>query len=141
MRRHHPGMAAEARRVVERSRSALRQEAAGQVVLPFARSYPVSAPAVVEQLVVPIGTTNELRYQEWRRSELGQQVFAAVRQRALGLVATGEMRIGTKALFEWVRSNHHLECNNTFTSFVARELRDTEPTLRAAIECRTRKST
>lgn len=81
------------------------------------------------------GATYEGDYQVWRRSEEGSAVFAEIRRRAL--LITGP-RVAVKRLVEDVRGDMRVRCNNSHTALIARELRDTEPSLAGRIELRER---
>jgi hypothetical protein len=120
----------------------LQLEEAGQLSMPLGRGFPVAAPVgASEQLVAPIEGTNQHGYEKWKASDLGQQVMLRAEQRCFALAHSGESRIGMKAVFEWIRATYKIECNNTWTAFVARELRERHEALHDLIETRERKAT
>jgi hypothetical protein len=99
-------------------------------------------PAVTEaeDRFLELPETTEGRYAEWRKTDDGRRLFEIMRWRAVALVRAGEQRVGAKALFEWVRSTHHVSIDNTFTALVGRELLDCEPELKDKIHLRERRA-
>ena len=88
-------------------------------------------------LLIPGGTL-EGDYAAWRETELGRFVYEAIRTKAIGEARTGARRLSAKALMEWCRATHRVECNNTWTALIGRELAEREPELRPLFEFRQR---
>ena len=89
------------------------------------------------------------RYEEWRATNDGQVVYENVRWRAFRLHERGWRRFGIKALWEAARYDRALEVgpdaegykiNNNWTSRIARELMEYEPSLVGFFELRELKS-
>lgn len=101
---------------------------------------PPVAPAVnlAEQREMAIGGTLEARYWAWRATEDGVLVYGAIRDEALREVRAGNTRVSSKGLVEWARRTYRIHVNNSYTAHIARELYDTEPELRGALELRER---
>jgi hypothetical protein len=93
-----------------------------------------------EQRNIGLPGSIDADYAAWRGTADGQRVYAAVVDRAIGLVAGGATRLSIGALVEWVRSTLRLSVNNDYRALIARELVDSEPGLAELIEMRTRKA-
>jgi hypothetical protein len=94
------------------------------------------APQRAEQRALALkGGTLEGDYQAWRQSEEGAAVFAEIRRRALLVMGP---RVAVKRLVEDVRGDLRVKVNNSHSALIARDLRDSEPSLRHRIELRER---
>ena len=89
--------------------------------------------------------TLQERYDEWRASDDGREVYAAVRDAAIRLRNRGFRHYGIAALFEAARYTRALrvgpdaegfKMNNNWRSRLARELMDHEPELAGFFELR-----
>lgn len=93
-----------------------------------------------EQCGLGLPGSIDAEYAAWRQTPDGQVVYAAIVDRALGLVAAGATRLSTKALVEWARATLRVRINNDATACLARELVDTEPEIAELIEMRQRRA-
>ena len=81
-----------------------------------------------------------VRYGKWRLSEEGRDIAHQVTQLALTAAAADAKRISINLLFEQVRQAYHRPVDNSFRAFLARELRDKYPELKARIHVKDRKA-
>lgn len=89
-------------------------------------------------IFIPRGKRKSLadRFAAWRATTDGHEVAAAVATIALDLAAAGAGRIALNALFEQLRAARKKSLNNSYRSFLARELVDRYPQLKDRIELR-----
>ena len=92
-----------------------------------------------EQLVAPLETTIQHKWEMWRASEEGDRVMLYIRKIGGELVTGGATRLSAKHLVEKARADLYLHVDNSFTAHIARELAQ-RPLFRGMFELRMKKA-
>jgi hypothetical protein len=108
---------------------------------PTPKPWPQTSPAAPnapdgEQRVLPIKGTNTDRYHRWKATDEGRRIVDEIARRAANEAAQGARRISVKRLTEIVRGELKVSINNTFPAYIARDLAESDPRLKALIEFR-----
>jgi hypothetical protein len=103
--------------------------------------FPTAPPApAAEQRVLPIRGTIQERYEVFRATDDGRQVWEYFCRHALEEVAAGAKRLSAKELVERIRFQKKISINNSYTALLARDCEADHPVTRGLFERRERKA-